>query len=130
MVALADRSKCHKEVLHRVDVLVIRLVAPQVSYAVHTPGGVQRKAVAQRAGDVEGRSDRLAPEVPGHDGGHNETEDDNEEKVEPARGASQPLSSTHRRTQNTNIICSSIPNWFIVHVKRSNPSNRRAETDL
>ena len=72
VVALADRTECHKEVLDGVDVLVVRLVAPQVGDAVHAPGHVQREGVTQRPHDVERRPCRLAPEVPRNQGREDE----------------------------------------------------------
>ena len=72
VVALADRPERDKEVLDGVDVLVVRLVAPQVRDAVHAPRHVQRDRVAQRPHDVERRPRRLAPEVPRKQGWEDE----------------------------------------------------------
>ena len=65
------------------NLLVIRSGSPNVSGAVHQPGNVQGERVPGDGGHVPSDPGRLAPGVPGHEGGHEEGDDRNEDDVNP-----------------------------------------------
>ena len=68
--ALAYCSEGHGQVLHGVDGLVVRLVAPHVSSAVDQPGGIEAEAVAHDGSQKVGIPQALPPEVPRHQSGY------------------------------------------------------------
>ena len=91
MVALTDRPEGDKEVLNWVDVLIVRLVAPQVCHAVDAPGDMQGEGVAQHPRNVEGRPSGLTPEVPWHDGREDEACREHQPDVEPITRTSKVI---------------------------------------
>lgn len=81
--ALPYSSESHSQVLHRVDVLVVRLVAPHVGSAVDQPGGVQAQGVAQDGGQEVGIPQALPPEVPRHHSWYHKAAEHHQRLVNP-----------------------------------------------
>ena len=84
MVALSDRSKRNKNIFRWIDVLVVRLVTPHVSNAVHTPSNVECKRVSHHGADHVTRNQTLRPEIPRNDRWYDETEEKNRGEIKPA----------------------------------------------
>lgn len=70
-------------VLPGVDGVVVRPVAPHVRGAVDQPGGVERNGVPQQHGQEVAHQEGLAPQVPGHQHGHQKAQDQHGELVVP-----------------------------------------------
>lgn len=75
VVTLANCPENHKEIFSWVDVPVVGFVAKQMGHAVDAPGEVEGKGVSEYGTGEEGSPGTLAPEVPGHNGGHDEAEE-------------------------------------------------------
>lgn len=80
---LTDGAQGNHGIFPGVDGDVIGPVTPYVGSAVDQPGGVKRQAVSQESGHEVAHCQRLPPEVPGHQRGHQEAKDDHGELVVP-----------------------------------------------
>ena len=85
--AFANGTESDEEVLSRVDVAVIGLVAPDVRDAVDAPRDVQRDDVAHHPADDEGLERALPPVVPGHDSWQHKAQQEHQWYIEPAAQA-------------------------------------------
>ena len=82
MKTLSDSTKCDKQVLGGVDVLIIGLVTPHVCGTVHEPCEVQGQAIPKDSADEVCIPQTLAPVVPRDDGGQHETQQQHRRQVQ------------------------------------------------
>lgn len=71
--SFAHRQVHHHMTIGRIDVLVVRVLAPQVSGTVDQPGDVKQHDVAEYVHE-KGVLQRFAPEIPGDESGNSESE--------------------------------------------------------
>ena len=93
VVALPYCSKCHKEILCWVDVLVIGLVAPHVSSTVNKPGDVEGQDQSEPPGNEKGIPQGLSPVVPWDNSGQDKAQQDHWGVVYP--GTHKPYTCHH-----------------------------------
>ena len=110
--SLAAGAERHPGVLSRVDVLVVRPVAPQVRDAVDRPGNVQDSHVAQDAGREVSCPRALTPEVHRYHGRHHEAKQHHGWHVQPAHHYTLELKAL-REMQTLRAGCSKAePKFF------------------
>lgn len=78
--ALAHGANAHKQVLGRVDRLVVGSVAPHVRGAIHQPGQVEQNDIAQNSRHEVCDRERFGPEVPRHYGRYDKA-DQNSQRI-------------------------------------------------